>query len=169
MLRHLGHAVDVAEHGKQAVEMFRQAREAGVPYDLVLLDLTVRGGMGGAGTAGALRAIDPDVRVAVASGYSDEMATIESRSEKFAAFIKKPFDMEGLRACAASALSGPQWRERTGTHSGWQGVPLRGSKPSYHVVVRSAAHRAARASSGMRTRFLSLRPMEIRGGPRSVT
>ena len=55
----LGHEVQLAAHGAEAVEKYREARAAGRPFDIVILDLTIRGGMGGAETLARLREIDP--------------------------------------------------------------------------------------------------------------
>ena len=43
----LGHDVEVAKHGQEALEKYQEAIAAGKPFDIVILDLTVRGGMGG--------------------------------------------------------------------------------------------------------------------------
>src|SRR5208283_741938 len=65
-----GHTVVLASEGGQAVEMYRRAHEAGEPFDLVILDLTVRDGMGGVAAARQLLQINPAVKMAVMSGYS---------------------------------------------------------------------------------------------------
>ena len=48
LLRELGHEVAFAENGESAIAQYREAKTAGKPFDVVILDLTVRGGMGGA-------------------------------------------------------------------------------------------------------------------------
>ena len=104
LLRNLGHRVDIAEHGEVALDLYRKALAGGARYDLVILDLTVRGGIGGLETAKLLREVDSDVRVVVSSGYSDEMASLEQGKEGVMAFLKKPFDLDELSAIITPLL-----------------------------------------------------------------
>ena len=48
MLRALGHEAEVAENGKEAIAKYSEALSSGRRFDIVILDLTVRGSMGGA-------------------------------------------------------------------------------------------------------------------------
>ncbi len=97
LLTVLGHTVALADKGEAAIEAYRTARDAGRPFDVVILDLTVRGGMGGVETARRLREIDPDVRAVVSSGYSDDAAPAAHREQGFTAFLKKPYNIGELR------------------------------------------------------------------------
>ena len=69
MLRSLGYSPDIVSDGEMAVERYVQAMEAGDPYDVVVMDLTVPGGMGGAQALAELRGHDPQVCAVVMSGY----------------------------------------------------------------------------------------------------
>ena len=62
LLDHLGYEVHLARDGAEAIELFLQARGEELPFDLVVLDLIVRGGMGGKETIRALHQIDPAVK-----------------------------------------------------------------------------------------------------------
>src|SRR5205807_7815209 len=44
MLRQLGYSVDGAADGVEVIELYRKAKEAGQPYDVVIMDLTIPGG-----------------------------------------------------------------------------------------------------------------------------
>ncbi|MGQ9796501.1 ATP-binding protein [Desulfosoma sp.] len=70
VMEHLGYQCDTARHGKEAIAMYKQAMEAGEPYDLVILDLTVKGGMGGIPTMAQLLNVDPKVKAVIYTGYS---------------------------------------------------------------------------------------------------
>ena len=70
LLRRMGHEVELAEDGQRAVEAYESAQGQGRPFDVVILDLTVRGGMGGQETIQALLKIDPAVKAIVMSGYA---------------------------------------------------------------------------------------------------
>ncbi len=97
LVRMLGHDVQLAAHGEAAIRDYQEAREAGQPFDVVILDLTVRGGVGGLETLRRLREMDPDVKAVVTSGYSDDAIASDYRKHGFLAFLKKPYDLEKLR------------------------------------------------------------------------
>jgi two-component system cell cycle sensor histidine kinase/response regulator CckA len=97
LLTELGHEVEIAEHGEAAIEKYRKAMGSGKPFDLVILDLTVRGGMGGSETIQKLQAIHPNVKAIVSSGYSDDTALSSYREQGFRAFMKKPYTMQELK------------------------------------------------------------------------
>jgi PAS domain S-box-containing protein len=104
MLARLGYGIASAEDGRQAVQMYQSAREAGQPFDAVILDLTVPGGMGGVEAMAALRLLDRDVRAIVTSGYSDNPVMASYADYGFAAVLPKPFVVERLRAALGEAL-----------------------------------------------------------------
>jgi PAS domain S-box-containing protein len=97
LIRSLGHEVDFAEHGVAAIEKYQQALSDGKPFDIVILDLTVRGGMGGEETIRKMRAIDPAIKAVVSSGYSDGDIVSNYREHGFSAFLQKPYEVKGLQ------------------------------------------------------------------------
>jgi PAS domain S-box-containing protein len=105
MIEALGHEVVCAGDGGEAIAAFAKARSEGRPFDVVILDLTVKGGMGGEQTLAGIREIQPDAVAVVSSGYADSPAIAEYRSRGFAAFLKKPYDIESLRGCLNLVLS----------------------------------------------------------------
>ncbi len=96
MLNRLGYRVELAEDGDRALQLFRQAREADEPYDIVLLDLTIRGGMGGKETMENLLSIDPEVKAVVSSGYSHDPIMADFRKYGFSGVIAKPYRFDSL-------------------------------------------------------------------------
>jgi PAS domain S-box-containing protein len=102
-----GCEVEVAADGEEAVARWRAAREAGRAFDLVVLDLTVPGGMAGQETLAVLRALDPGVQAIVSSGYSSSHVMAEYRAHGFAAAIKKPWSADELRRAVAAVGDGP--------------------------------------------------------------
>jgi PAS domain S-box-containing protein len=96
LLRELGHEAEFAEHGDSAIEKYRRAKAEGRSFDIVILDLTIRGGKGGAETMRGLLAIDPGVKAVVSSGYSDDEVVAAYRQHGFRSFLKKPYDMKEL-------------------------------------------------------------------------
>lgn len=98
ILRSKGLDVDVATKGEEATEAFEAALAAGKGYGIVLLDLTIRGGLGGIETLERIRAIDPAVKAIVMTGYSPDIADAGVRENGFSAAVRKPFTAEDLEA-----------------------------------------------------------------------
>jgi PAS domain S-box-containing protein len=105
LIKALGHDVDYALHGEEALAKYRAAQSAGRRYDAVILDLTIRGGMGGAETLRRLLIIDQDVAAVVSSGYSDDAVTSNYREHGFKAFLKKPYDLDNLQCVLAATIT----------------------------------------------------------------
>lgn len=101
ILRHLGHAVTLTADGQAAVAAHAAALRSAEPFDLVLLDLTVPGGMGGREALQAMRQVEAGIRAVVISGYTDDAVLQESARHGFAAALAKPFETETLRRLIA--------------------------------------------------------------------
>jgi two-component system cell cycle sensor histidine kinase/response regulator CckA len=97
MLERLGYSGVPCGSGKEAITLFREAAERGEPFDVVITDLTMPGGLGGIETTAALREIDGEVKVVVSSGYSDDPAVAKFGDYGFTASVKKPYTLEALR------------------------------------------------------------------------
>lgn len=96
MLMYFGYDVQFARDGHQAVELFRQAKEAGYPFAAVIMDLTVPGGMGGKKTIKRILEIDPGVKAIVSSGYSNDPVMADFRQYGFCGLVTKPYNMKQL-------------------------------------------------------------------------
>ena len=97
MLKRIGHAVATASKGEDAIELYVEAKESSQPFDVTLLDLTVRGGLGGLKTLERLRALEPDLKAVVVSGYSDDPVLANHREHGFDDRLEKPFTLNQLR------------------------------------------------------------------------
>ena len=104
MLDSLGQEVEYAADGAEAIDRYRAARSAGARFDVVLLDATVRGGMGGEETIRLLKEIDPSVVAVLSSGYSDNALLSNYAQHGFKAFLPKPFTVEDLQAVLGSLM-----------------------------------------------------------------
>ena len=96
MLRQLGYSVDGAADGVEVIEMYRKAKEAGQPYDVVIMDLTIPGGMGGRECIEKLRGIDPEAKAIVTSGYSDDPVMADHARFGFVGVISKPWKIDAV-------------------------------------------------------------------------
>ena len=98
-----GYEVATAVHGEDAVSVYRQAREAGQPFDAVILDLMVANGWGGEQTMSELLKLDPDVKALVCSG-SLSGPVADYKRKGFCGVLNKPFDMKELCGMVEAAL-----------------------------------------------------------------
>jgi len=89
----LGYEVVTALDGKEAVEKYKKAQRAGRPFGVVILDLTVKGGMGGEEALERLKGIDPEVKAIVSSGYSSDSVMSDYKAAGFAGMIAKPYSL----------------------------------------------------------------------------
>lgn len=105
MLTHMGYEVIAASDGAQAIEMYREAFHANQPFDLVILDLTVAGGMGGARTIPELMKIDPRVKAIVSSGYSNDQVLANYQDYGFCGILAKPYSKSQLVAVLNKILA----------------------------------------------------------------
>ncbi len=96
ILTKVGHEATTAADGSETVDLYQQALGRGRPFDLVILDLTVPGGMGGVDTLAALRKIDPQVKAIASSGYSTDAVMANFRAHGFQAVVPKPYDIETI-------------------------------------------------------------------------
>ena len=105
MLSTVGYRSDAASDGREALEMYRKAMEEGNPYALVMMDLTVPGGMGGMELIAELKRLDPDVKAIVESGYSRDIALTDPLQFGFAGLVQKPFDIAALSAVISQVIN----------------------------------------------------------------
>ncbi len=103
----MGHQTEVAADGQQAVELYQQAKRSGHPFDVVILDLTIRGGMGGLETIQALLQIDPAVKGIAMSGYAIDPVILEPERHGFKATLAKPFDLGKLQETLGRVMGRP--------------------------------------------------------------
>jgi len=95
-LTRLGYDVHGAGDGAEAIDLYEAAKGAGRPFDAVLLDLTVRSGMGGVEAARRLKESDPSVRLIASSGYSDAPVMSRFREYGFNEVLPKPWAVAQL-------------------------------------------------------------------------
>ncbi|MBL7180241.1 MAG: PAS domain S-box protein [Desulfobacterales bacterium] len=106
MLNNLGYESEFAKDGAEAIRMYKEAQESEKPYDAVLLDLTIPGGMGGKEAIKKLLEIDPEVKAIVFSGYSDDPVLANFQEYGFKGMMPKPFESLSLGKVLHEVLKG---------------------------------------------------------------
>lgn len=103
LLTHFGYTGEFAQDGREAIELYVAAKQRGEPFDVVVMDLVVPGGMGGQEAVRQLLEFDPDARVIVSSGYSNDPVMANFRQYGFCDAVAKPYKNEELRQVIARA------------------------------------------------------------------
>ena len=96
LLGTLGYEVTAVPDGLEAIRTYERALRRGEQFQAVILDATVRGGLGGVATIERLRGMDPQVNAIICSGYSDEAALSEFLAYGFRGALPKPFTRSEL-------------------------------------------------------------------------
>jgi PAS domain S-box-containing protein len=104
MLGQLGFETEFAGTGEAAIAAYEAALQAGRRFDAVILDLTVRGGMGGKEAIRHLRALDPDVKAIVSSGYANDPGVTHFSEFGFCGVVAKPYRIAEIRQKLKSIL-----------------------------------------------------------------
>jgi PAS domain S-box-containing protein len=104
LLRLLGYEVTCAADGAEAIELYTRALDKKEPFSVVIMDLTVPGGMGGKTAIEKLREIDPNVRAIVSSGYSTDPVMSDYRRYGFQGIVPKPYNAKDLYAALEEVL-----------------------------------------------------------------
>ncbi len=107
LLERLGLEVVLTEEGGEAVRNYALARMNGKPFDLVIMDLTVPGAVGGAEAMREILKIDPKARGIVSSGYSSDPVMANFRDHGFRGMVPKPYRIADFARTIREVLSNP--------------------------------------------------------------
>ncbi len=91
MLESLEYKCDLAKDGEEAIQLYKRYLNIGRPYDIVIMDLTIIGGMGGEQTFKVLRELHPEVCAIIASGYDNEEMRRQFLDMGFYGYLTKPY------------------------------------------------------------------------------
>jgi CheY-like chemotaxis protein len=108
MLQHLGYSARFVPDGESAVRACRKAVEAGKPYDLAIMDLSIDDGMGGLEAFREILSFAPDFKAIVSSGYTDDPVMSDFEAYGFKASLPKPFSVGKLEETIQKLISKQQ-------------------------------------------------------------
>ena len=104
ILQTIGYEVELARDGAECIECYLRARSEARPFDAIILDLTIANGMGGKETIRRLRAVDPNVKAIVSSGYSLDPVMANFREYGFNGVVPKPYKIEDMAGALKDLL-----------------------------------------------------------------
>jgi nitrogen-specific signal transduction histidine kinase/CheY-like chemotaxis protein len=105
MLKRLGYRVECAEDGAEGIRLYEEAMEREDPFAIILMDLTIPGGMGGKEAIRELRKIDPGAKAIVSSGYSDDPVLSRFEEYGFCGAVTKPYKIDDLAEAIHKAVN----------------------------------------------------------------
>lgn len=94
ILLFFGYEVECAFDGAEALEKYRQGLNDKNKFDLVIMDLTIPGGMGGQIAIKKLLDLDPEAKAIVSSGYSSDPVMSDYAAYGFKGCLRKPFKID---------------------------------------------------------------------------
>jgi len=104
ILKNIGYEVELVCNGEEALRRYQEARNQKADFDVVILDLTIRGGMGGKDTLQTLLKLDPQVKAVAFSGYSNDPVMARYQEYGFKGVLVKPFKYDELCALLKSLI-----------------------------------------------------------------
>jgi len=107
ILKRLGYDVESVPNGQEAVERYEQRFKEGTRFDAVILDLTIPGGMGGREAVQKIIRLDPDAKVLVSSGYSNDPVMADYAGYGFRGLVPKPYSVQALSDAVNGLVGGP--------------------------------------------------------------
>ena len=104
-MEYLGYQATTCKDGTEVIARYKAAKESGVPFSAVIMDLTISGGMGGKEAAKQILAIDSKACLIVSSGYSEDPIMADYNTYGFIGAIAKPYSMTEFSQLLSSVLS----------------------------------------------------------------
>jgi DNA-binding NtrC family response regulator len=106
VLRRLGYEVKSAKDGEEGIKLYENAIKGERPYDVVITDLTIPRGLGGKEAIKRFMERDPEAKVIVCSGYSDDEIMSKFKTYGFCGAVQKPYRIEELAELIHRVLHG---------------------------------------------------------------
>ena len=105
MLEIIGYEVECTADGAEAIEVFKKEKDSDRPFDVLIIDLTIPGGMGGKEAMAKIREIDSEVKSIVSSGYSSDKVVANFKEYGFTGCLNKPYNTSQLSSVLDEVLT----------------------------------------------------------------
>ena len=105
MLEKFGYDISTVYNGQELIDEYKRSIEIGKPFDLLIMDLTIPGGMGGKDAISHILDINPDAKAIVSSGYSDNPVISNYKDYGFIGILEKPYLIKRMRETIEKYLS----------------------------------------------------------------
>jgi CheY-like chemotaxis protein len=113
ILGRLGYEAETCADGAEMIKRYTHAFGSKQPFDAVIMDLTVQGGMGGKEAINKLKAVDPAVKAIVSSGYSNDPIMSDYRKFGFSGVIGKPYTIRDMADTVRSVIGGNRKKKKS--------------------------------------------------------
>ena len=104
MLKHLGYKIEIADNSRDAIEVYKNAKDKGEGFEAVIIDLVMQGDVGGEAILKKLLEVDPEVTAIISSGYSGHDVIINFRNYGFKGALVKPYKIKQLEKVITKAI-----------------------------------------------------------------
>ena len=105
MIETIGFSAETVSDGDEAIEKYKKSLEENSPFDVIIMDLTIPGGMGGKDAIPHILKLNPEAKVIVSSGYSSGETLSNYKELGFIAMIAKPYTIEKLQKILLEVLA----------------------------------------------------------------
>jgi len=105
ILNRFGYDVELAKDGVEVIELYKKALDSGKSFEVIILDLTIKGGMGGKDAIKKILQINPQAKAIVSSGYSNDPVMTDYRKHGFIGSLPKPYTMKDLSVALSMVVS----------------------------------------------------------------
>ena len=106
MLKHIGYEVATAQNHDDAMDFYQRGKEAGRPFSLIIMDLTMRGDEGGEIAIRRWKDNHPEVKAIISSGYMNDPVIEEYWKHGFVGAMVKPYSLGELKSALEKILTG---------------------------------------------------------------
>ena len=104
MLEHLGYKIEIADNSRDAIEVYKNAKDKGESFEAVIIDLVLQGDVGGEAILKKLLEVDPEVTAIISSGYSGHDVIVNFRNYGFKGALVKPYKIKQLEKVITKAI-----------------------------------------------------------------
>ena len=105
ILSDMGHEIELARNGGEAIESVSRSISQGKRFDLFIMDLTIKGGMGGKDAITEILKLDPLAKAIVSSGYSNDPVMSDPGQYGFCDILQKPYTIQEIKEKLSAILN----------------------------------------------------------------